>query len=402
MRCVSASWTAAFVVGLVAVTQAAAQPACQNSGSFEAWLSDFRAEATRQGVSRTALASLDGMTLDPGIIARDRKQGFFSQTFLDVVDKLATRSRILNGQAALVRHKAIFERAEQRYGVPPAPIAAFWALESDFGAGMGKLPVLRSLATLAYDCRRGDKFRPELLAALRIIDRGDLKPAEMIGSWAGELGQTQFLPSHYWNYAVDFDGDGRRDLLRSSADVIGSSAAFLQSLGWQRGQPWLEEVRVPERMPWAEADLSIRHPRSQWIRWGVSYADGRPLPNDALSASLHLPMGRFGPAFLAYDNFQIYLKWNQAINYTTTAAYLATRIAGAPALNRGGSGLIPYGIERTRDLQSLLNQAGFYKADVDGRLGALTRSAIKAAQIEFGLPADAYPSTELEERLRRR
>src|SRR5262249_16654425 len=154
--------------------------------------------------------------------------------------------------------------------------------ESDFGASIGELPVLRSLATLAYDCRRPDMFRSELLDALRIIDRGDLAPHEMIGSWAGELGQTQFLPAHYFKYAVDYDGDGRRDLLKSVPDVIASTANFLVSLGWQRGQPWLEEVRVPGALAWEEADLAIQHPRSKWAAWGVTAADGRPLLSDAL------------------------------------------------------------------------------------------------------------------------
>ncbi|MCC7107595.1 MAG: lytic murein transglycosylase, partial [Chloroflexi bacterium] len=282
----------------------AAAPVCQNTGSFERWLAAFREEAAREGISRSTIsAALDGMTLDPGIIARDRRQSFFSQTFLEVVEKLATRNRVQTGGQAVERHKAVFQRAERQYGVPPAVIAAFWALESDFGSGMGNLPVLRSLATLAYDCRRGEKFRAELMSALRIIDRGDLRPAEMIGSWAGELGQTQFLPTHYYNHAVDYDGDGRRDLLRSPADIVGSSAAFMQSLGWQAGQPWLEEVRVPVELPWEQADIAISHPRSRWAEWGVTYATGRPLPRDGLPASLHLPMGRNGPAFLAYANF---------------------------------------------------------------------------------------------------
>ncbi len=388
---------------LAATTPAAAVPVtCQTTGSFESWLADFRNEAAREGLSpQTISAALDGMTPDPGILARDRKQGFFSQTFLDVVAKLATRNRVQNGMRAIDRHKAIFDRAENDYGVPAGPIAAFWALESDFGAGMGKLPVLRSLATLAYDCRRGDMFRAELMAALRIIERGDLKPAEMIGSWAGELGQTQFLPGHYLNYAVDYDGDGRRDLMRSPADVIGSSAAFLQRLGWQRGQPWLQEVRVPAQMPWDQADLSIQHPRSAWANWGVTFADGRPLTADDLPASLHLPMGRNGPAFLAYPNFRVFLKWNQAPNYTTTAAYLATRIEGAPALRNGNAPVAPFGIEQTRELQELLAKAGLYTMAIDGRLGNGTRSAVKAAQVKFDMPADAYPTPELVERLRR-
>ena len=376
---------------------------CRNGGpGFEPWLAGFRKEATQKGVSaRTISAALDGMSLDQNIINTDRGQSFFSQSFLSFSDKLATRNRVDSGQRMIQRQKATFDRAEKQYGVPAAVITAFWALESDFGAGMGKKPVLRSLATLAWDCRRGEMFREELLAALKIIDRGDLRPADMIGSWAGELGQTQFLPTHYFNYAVDYDGDGRRDLMRSNADVIGSSANFLAELGWKRGEPWLEEVRVPANLKWDQAGLDIQHPRSYWAKAGVTLANGRPLPGDALPGSLLLLMGRNGPAFMAYPNFQIYLKWNQSLNYATTAAYLANRIGGAAAMGRGGlvSVLETNGL---KELQSLLARGGFYQGEQDGRLGAATRAAVKQAQLKLGMPADSYPTADLVERLRGR
>lgn len=381
----------------------AATTSCQNSGSFSAWLAGFRREAAAAGISRATLsAALDGMTLDRGIIARDRRQTFFAQSFLDVVRKLATSHRIRTGNQAMQRHAAIFRRAEREYGVPAPVITAFWALESDFGVGMGKLPVLRSLATLAYDCRRGEMFRGELMDALRIIDRGDLRAGQMIGSWAGELGQTQFLPSHYYRHAVDYDGDGRRDLLRSPADVIGSTAAFIQHLGWRRGEPWLQEVRVTRDLPWKEADIAITHPRAQWAKWGITYANGKPLPRDSMPASLHLPMGRNGPAFLAYHNFtQVYLQWNQSLYYATTAAYLATRLDGAPPMGKGRGPVEPFGLAETKELQRLLSRVGLYEAEIDGIMGAGTRAAVKEAQIRFGLPADAYPTSELLQRLRR-
>ena len=369
---------------------------CQTVGTFERFLEDFKKEAAAAGVSRATISSaLDGMTADPGIIQRDRRQSFFSQTFLEVVGKLASKNRESSGRNAINKHRTYFSRAEKDFGVPPAPMAAFWALESDFGVGMGNLPVLRSLATLAYDCRRSELFRQQLLDALKIIDRGDLKPAEMVGSWAGELGQTQFLPTHYLNHGVDYDGDGRRDLLRSPADVIGSTASFMKSLGWRRGEPWLQEVRVPDKMPWEQAGLDIKQPRSQWVKWGVTSAHGLPLPSDAMPASLVLPMGRNGPAFLAYANFEVFTKWNQSLNYATTAAYLATRIDGAPALSPGRASVAPFGFDQTKDLQRLLAQRGYYRGEIDGRLGVDTRAAIKAAQSKLGLPADSYPSPEL-------
>ena len=395
---------AAALAGVVAPGIAfAAAPECQNTVSFSRWLAEFRQEAAAAGISRATIsAALDGMTLDRSIIARDRRQTFFAQSFLDVVQKLATTHRIRAGTRAMQRHNAIFQRAEREFGVPASVITAFWALESDFGAGVGKLPVLRSLAALAYDCRRGEMFRGELMDALRIIDRGDLRPSQMVGSWAGELGQTQFLPSHYYRHAVDYDGDGRRDLFNSPADIIGSTAAFIRHLGWKRGQPWLEEVRVTKDLPWEEADIAITHPRSRWAQWGVTYINGKPLPRDSVPASLHLPMGRNGPAFLVYPNFtQVYLQWNQSLYYATTAAYLATRLDGAPPMSKGRGPVEPFGLAETRELQRLLRRAGLYEAEIDGIMGAGTRAAVKAAQIKFGLPADGYPTSELVQRLRR-
>jgi lytic murein transglycosylase len=389
---------------LFVCTGASAQttPVCRNTGDFNRWLDGFRKEAVAQGISaRTLAAASTYLTLDQNIIWTDRGQRFFGQSFLEFSDKLASRGRLHNSVAQVARHKALFARAEKDYGIPAAVITAFWALESDFGSGMGNKPVLRSLATLAYDCRRGDMFRAELLAALKIIERGDLQPAEMIGSWAGELGQTQFLPTHYFNHAVDYDGDGRRNLMKSPADVIGSTAAFIKSLGWVANQPWLQEVRIPANLAWDQADLSIQHPSAQWAKWGVTAADGRPLAIDAPPASLVLLMGRNGPAFLAYPNFQIYLKWNQSLNYAVTAAYLASRINGAPAMSRGKGQIPVLQANQISELQKLLAKAGFQAGEPDGKLGAGTRAAIRAAQIKLGLPADSYPTAELIDRLRK-
>ena len=285
-------------------------------------------------------------------------------------------------------------------GVPPAVVTALWGLESDYGAYKGGIyNIIRSVASLAYDCRRPDFFREELMGAVRIVERGDLKPQEMIGNWAGELGPTQFTPSQYFKYGVDFDGDGRVDMIHSTPDALASAANLMKSFGWQRGQPWLQEVRVPADLPWDQADLAIQHPRSQWAKWGVTAAHGQ-LPGDNLPASLLLPMGRFGPAFLAYDNFKAFLGWNSAMVYSTTAAYLATRIAGAPAVSRGSGQVAVLNAQQIAELQRLLNAKRFAQVEPDGKLGNATRAGIKAAQMQVGLPADSYPSVELIERLR--
>jgi lytic murein transglycosylase len=374
---------------------------CQNTVPFQRWLADFRREAIAEGIHAATIDdAIGGMTPDMSVVARDRKQGFFSQTFIDFYFKLATNGREKMGKSYLQRYKSIFDRAEQQYGVPGAVITGFWALESDFGAGMGKLSVLRSLATLAYDCRRGEMFTREFIAALKIIDRGDLKPGDMIGSWAGELGQTQFLPTHYLAHAVDYDGDGRRDLFSSPADVIGSTAAYLKHLGWRAGEPWLEEVRAPRNLSWAEADLTIQHPRSQWAKWGVTRADGKPIEADGLKASLLALMGRDGPLFLVYDNFKIYLEWNQSLNYATTVAYLATRYAGASEMRDVGKDIPSLSLDQAKELQTLLTRLGHDVGRIDGIIGAGTRAAVKKEQIRLGLVADAYPTEELLVRLR--
>ena len=245
-------------------------------------------------------------------------------------------------------------------------------------------------------------FRGHLFDALRMIQRGDLRPEEMIGSWAGELGQTQMMPSEYYRDALDYDGGGRRDLIHSAANVIGSTGKYLVYLGWKRGEPWLQEVRAPANLPWDQADLSIQLPRSKWAALGVTHADGKPLPADNLPASLVLPMGRFGPTFLAYNNFQVYLKWNQSLMYALTAGYYATRLDGAPVMRRGSGDIPARSASRRnpRELQQILEKRGYDIGRTDGILGLKSRTAVREMQIKFGLPADSWPTAELLGRLR--
>jgi lytic murein transglycosylase len=377
---------------------------CHNGMSFERFLADLKQQALAGGVSQNAIAEASPyLVYDQGIVNRDRGQRVFGQVFTEFAGRMAASYRMQQGQARIKTHSAAFARAEKEYGVPPAVIAAFWGLESDFGANMGSLPTLRSLVSLAYDCRRSQMFADETIAALKIIDRGDLTPTEMLGSWAGELGQTQFLPTHYFNYAVDYDGDGSRNLLRSPADVIGSTANYIANgLKWRRGEPWLQEVRVPASasFPWDQADLTIQLPRSKWALLGVSYADGKALPSDNLPASLLLPMGRMGPAFLAYPNFAAYTEWNNSLIYSTTAGYLANRIAGAPPMQRPARPVAQLPFNELRELQQLLVRGGFNVGKVDGVMGLQSRSAVKAMQIKYGMPADSWPTAELLARMR--
>jgi lytic murein transglycosylase len=388
------------IMGSAITGPAMAEPRCRNAGSFDAWVAQFKQDAVAQGISpQVVAAAAPDLTFDPSVIKRDSGQGVFQRTFLDFANRLIGGKRIPNGLAKIKQNAALLARIEKVYGVPPEVIAAVWGLESDYGALFGKFKILPSLATLAYDCRRGAHFRGELIDALRIIQRGDRRVDQMTGNWAGEFGGMQFTPSNYIKYGVDFDGDGHIDLTDSVPDTLASAANYLKSIGWRRGEPWLQEVTVPRDMPWQEADLDIRHPRSQWEKWGVRAAHGA-LPRDDIPASLILPMGHLGPAFLAYDNFKVFIDWNSSYVYSTTVAYFATRLGGAPPVSEAGAKRVKQlTTEQMMDLQSQLAKRGYDVGKVDGRLGAGTRKAVKAMQLTFSLPADSWPTAELLARL---
>src|SRR5262245_2666167 len=375
--------------------------ACQSPAAFGSWLQGFKKDAVAQGISPGVVSeALDGLIFDPSVIAKDRGQSVFAQSFLQFSGRMVSANRLSVGSSLLKKNAATFARIEQQYGVPGPVLVGFWGLETDFGKVMGNMETLRSLATLAFDCRRPDEFKEQLLDALRVIERGDLTPPEMRGPWAGEVGQFQFVPSVYYKYAVDFDGDGRRNLIRNTPDALASAANYLDGLGWKPGQPWLEEVVVPANLPWDQADVTIKKPRSFWAQHGVTYRNGKPVAADNMPAGLLLPMGRNGPAFLAYPNFDVYLQWNQSLVYSATAGYYATRLAGAPQLSRGNGQLDPLSLADAKEVQQLLARRGFDVGKIDGVIGAQSRDAIRTMQIKFGLPADGYPSQELLEHLR--
>ena len=392
---------AAGAVFLMASSAALAAVPCRTNGPFAPWLAQVKKEALAQGISPRALAQAEPfLTYDARIVGIDQGQRVFTQTFMEFSQRMVPQGRISSGQAQMKQHAEIFARAEKQYGVPASVITAFWGLESDCGSNMGKDQSIRSIVTLAYDCRRAEMFRGHLFDSLRLLDRGDLQASEMIGSWAGELGQSQMMPTEYFKYAVDYDGDGKRNLLRSPADVIGSTANYLQHLGWKRGQPWLQEVKMPANFPWKETGLDVKHTRGDFSKWGVTLVDGRPLPKDDLAANVLLPMGRFGPAFIVYDNFQVYLVWNNSLVYSTTAAYYATRLNGAGSMRAPTQAVPTVTPEQAKEMQTLLTKAGYDVGGIDGKLGLASRTAIKAMQIKFNMPADSYPTPELLDRLK--
>ena len=387
----------AALIGLGGVAQAAD---CGNSAKgFDGFIKQFRKEAAAAGVGARGLSALDGVQYQPAIIKKDRSQSVFSMNFLDFQKRMVSAYRIKEGKAILERNKKMFDAIQKKYGVPGEVLIAFWAFETDFGKNMGDFETIPSLATLAWDCRRPEKFREQLIGALKLYDNGDLELADMRGAWAGEIGHTQFLPKEYFETAVDFDGDGHRNLKKSIPDAMASGAALLVKHGWQANQPWMDEVSVPAELPWEKADIAIKLPRSQWVKWGVKGAHGK-LKADNFPASLLLPMGKDGPAFLVYENFTTaYLKWNESLVYSTTAAYLADRIGGAGPLDPGRGQVDPLSYEQIKQLQEILVSKGYDVGEIDGKLGRATRQAVKQEQIKMGWPADSYPTVQFLQKL---
>ncbi|MEM7429049.1 MAG: lytic murein transglycosylase [Pseudomonadota bacterium] len=396
----SATASAFLIMGAPAAPPALAQEvAC--GGNFDRWMKGVRAEAISHGIEQSTFRrALGNVRPNPKVLARDRRQSVFTLPFLKFAGRIISKNRLTRGRQLMKKHRSTFRRVRKQYGIPSSVITAFWGLETDFGGFMGDFDTMRSLATLAHDCRRPELFRPHLIDGLKLLERGDITLADMKGAWAGEIGQTQFLPTDYLELGVDYDNDGRVDLLRSVPDVLASTANLIRNFGWRPGEPWLQEVRAPRSMDWSQADIAISHPRSQWSKWGVKRADGKKLRADGLQASLLLPMGRNGPAFLAYHNFtKVYLEWNKSLVYSTTAAYFATRLAGAPKVRPGNGTVRPLSQPQIKELQRRLARRGYDVGKIDGVVGAGTRAAIKAMQKKFGLPADSYPTAALLDRL---
>ena len=369
------------------------------SPNFNDWLQGLKAEATAAGVTLAGLDSaLGGVTPDPAVVKRDRSQHVFALDFLTFASKKVSNNRLVQGKSQLKKQATLFKRIEQEYGVPAPVLAALWGLETDFGAVTGDFATLRSLVTLAHDCRRPELFRTELLAALQLVQKGDLKPSKMRGAWAGEMGQLQFLASSYDRYAVDFDGDGHRELIHSSADALASGANMLKLSGWRTGEPWLQEVKVPATMDWSLARPDNKLPLEEWAAQGIKNAKGSPLSGSG-SAALLLPMGRNGPAFLTYPNFDVFLEWNESTVYSATAAYFATRLAGAAAMRKGNAPVPILSMAQTKQLQAKLQGQGLGISKVDGIIGEETRQAVRQVQQKLGLPVDGYPDPELLARL---
>ena len=376
-----------------ALTLLAAPAAAQECGgpwsAFKAGLVD---EAVAQGHDRAVAEQfLAGARQDDAVLRADRSQGVFQRDFIDFSRRLISQNRIDSGRAQAQRQDAIFDRIETEFGIPRGVLLAFWAFETDYGAFQGDYNTLNALVTLAHDCRRPELFRPQVFAALELYERGDFDPATTTGAWAGEIGMVQMLPGDILENGRDGDGDGQVNLKTSAPDALLSGASVLSSLGWVPGQPWLQEVTVPDDMDWSLSGVETKLPSSAWEERGVRARNGELAD---LPASLILPMGHKGPAFLAYPNFDVYFEWNQSFVYVLTAAYFGTRLEGAPVYDAGNPDPGLSG-EQVQQLQRKLQDRGYDVGGADGILGARTRAAIQAEQQRLGLPADAWPTPAL-------
>lgn len=386
-----------LLLGLVGSLPLQAQEASEPS-PFQAWLEDLRLEALDDGVSASTLDSVFPTIEEPveRVVELDRSQPEFMQTFAGYMHNRISDARIARGQALLDEHSELFARIQAEYGVQPHYLVSFWALESNFGDFTGGFSVINALATLAYDPRRSDFFRQELITALHIIDQGHIAHADMTGSWAGAMGQCQFMPSTFQHYAVDGDGDGRIDIWNSLPDVFASAGNFLSQSGWRGDERWGREVVLPEGFDYSLAGGNVRKSVAEWNAMGITRIDGSPLGNiEDMQGTLLLPAGANGPAFIGYNNFRTTLVWNRSNNYAISVGHLADRFAGGgPIVNMGEEERAMTRAE-VIEIQEMLNELGHNAGQADGIPGSQTRSAIRAFQTESGLPSDGHASHDL-------
>ena len=374
------------------------QPA--RARAFRVFVERLWPEAKAHGVSRRTFdLAFARVTFDPKIIALTQRQPEFVRPIWDYIAGAVSDARVERGKEELEAYRPWLAKAQQEYGVDPAVIIGIWGLETDFGAFTGSDNVIRSLATLAYAHFRGDYFRGELIAALQILQEGDVAPAQMRGSWAGAMGQTQFMPSSFLQYAVDFEGHGRRDIWTSAPDAIGSTANYLKQEGWRGDEPWGLEVTLPKDFVLTVADFLRYAPFGAFAGRGVRRADGSALPESG-EAELLVPSGLRGPIFLVTPNFKVIKTYNDSTSYALAVAMLGDRATG------GGPLVAAWPLRdrvltmaQARDLQTRLKKKGYDVGDIDGKIGEAGQSALRAYQEKHGLTPDGYPTLALLQRL---
>ncbi|WP_106745301.1 lytic murein transglycosylase [Yoonia maritima] len=363
-------------------------------GPVNSFIEGVKAEARADGISAAnADRFFQGARIEQSVLNADRSQGVFQKDFISFSRALISQNRIDNGRVYGQRYDSTFDTIESRFGIPRGVLLAFWAFETDYGQVQGNFNTRNALLTLAHDCRRPELFRPQLIAAMELFQRGDMDPNNTTGAWAGEIGQVQMLPLDIIERGMDGDGDGHVTLKTSAPDALMSGANVLSSLGWRPNEPWLQEINVPDNLDWSQTGLNHKNRVRDWANAGITARQGSLGPSN-LQASVLLPMGRNGPAFLAYPNFDVYFEWNKSFVYVTTAAYFASRLSGAPVYDAGNPSA-PLTGPQMRQLQQKLTARGHDVGGIDGILGAMTRAAVQAEQQRLGMPADAWPTLDL-------
>ncbi len=373
------------------------KPAVMEHTSFEQWLDDFKAEARAKGISSETLASaFQDVTPLARVLELDQRQPEFTLTLGRYLKSAITEQRVDQGRKLLAKHGGLLQEVSRKYGVQPRFLVAFWGLESNYGDFTGGFSVIAALATLAHDTRRSDFFRRELHHALRIIEDGHIRAESMSGSWAGAMGQLQFMPSTFTGYAIDGNADGKNDIWHSLPDIFASAAHYLQAVGWRGDETWGREVKLPDGFDWDLAELGTQKSLGEWQALGVRRANGGDLPTVDIQGSVVLPAGHRGPAFLVYKNFRTTMIWNRSTLYAIAVGHLADRLAGkGPLVAKPAVEESPLRRSDIELLQVRLAALGFDPGEADGRAGPKTRKALKAFQRSRGLPADGYPTREI-------
>jgi membrane-bound lytic murein transglycosylase B len=373
-----------------------------NKQSFEKFLQNIRTLALSQGISNSTLdKAFTGLTTNPKVIKYDRNQAEFSQNFWRYLSSRVNLYRLDRGKKNLIQDQKILNEIYKKYGVPKHIIVAFWGLETNYGNNVGKLNLIQSLATLAFDKRRSEFFTTQLLALLYLIDQ-DKIPMGAQGSWAGAMGHTQFMPTNVVSYGVDANQNGKLGLWDEKADIFASSANFLKNIGWHKGELWGREITIPKDFSYQLADLKIKKTVSEWQKLGVRNAFGKNLTESKMQASVILPMGYFGPAFLVYRNFHAILNWNRSILYALAVGHLSDRLIGADTLRAKPISEPSLGRNDIIQIQQILNNLGFDAGEADGISGPKTRLATRKFQIANNLPADGYVGYQLFKQLSNR
>ncbi|QBF84475.1 lytic murein transglycosylase [Shewanella maritima] len=385
--------TSVFVAPALLAMSVSADAA--NPPEFDQCVIELKSTAKQQGISQTIIdSSVANLKYVPKVIELDRRQPEFTTTFGDYIGKRVTDWRVQQGRKLLREHKDLLDKLTKQYGIPGQYIVSFWGLETNFGSYKGKMPVLDSLATLACDPRRSDYFTGELMQALRLKQQYGFSDEKMVGSWAGAMGHTQFMPTNYLKYAVDGNGDGKADLWDSTEDALTSAANFLQQLGWKANERWGREVLLPENYDFSALGVKNTMPLTQWAQKQLTQVSGKPLATPDMDAALYVPAGHKGPAFLGYDNFKVIMRWNRSEFYAIAVGHLADRINGAAPMTVKPPKHQRLSRAKVKQLQQALNNKGFDVGKPDGVLGRNSIAGLQAFQRSQGLVADGFPDKD--------